>query len=146
MKRAVIVDIDGTVALMGKDADGKPLPGRRGPYDWDRVGEDDPNQPVIDLVNNLDNDVWIVYASGRDESCREATREWMERVQLTLGDALHMRPHKDNRADVDIKREIYETHIKGVWDVVAVFDDRDNVVAMWRGLGLTCLQVAPGAF
>jgi hypothetical protein len=27
-----------------------------------------------------------------------------------------------------------------------VLDDRDQVVTMWRGLGLTCLQVAPGDF
>jgi len=31
-------------------------------------------------------------------------------------------------------------------DVVAVFDDRDKVVNMWREIGLTCMQVAPGNF
>ena len=30
--------------------------------------------------------------------------------------------------------------------VVAVFDDRDKVVKMWREIGLTCMQVAPGNF
>ena len=31
-------------------------------------------------------------------------------------------------------------------DVVAVFDDRDKVVNMWRENGLTCMQVAYGNF
>jgi hypothetical protein len=30
--------------------------------------------------------------------------------------------------------------------VVGVLDDRNRVVRMWRGLGLLCCQVAPGAF
>ena len=31
-------------------------------------------------------------------------------------------------------------------DIVCVFDDRDKVVKMWRDNGLTCFQVAEGAF
>lgn len=30
--------------------------------------------------------------------------------------------------------------------LVAVFDDRDKVVSMWRARGVACFQVAPGAF
>jgi hypothetical protein len=30
--------------------------------------------------------------------------------------------------------------------LVAVFDDRDKVVAMWRSMGVPCFQVAPGDF
>ena len=30
--------------------------------------------------------------------------------------------------------------------IVAVFDDRQKVVDMWRKNGLTCMQVAPGDF
>ena len=31
-------------------------------------------------------------------------------------------------------------------EVVGVFDDRQKVVDMWREIGLTCMQVAPGNF
>ena len=31
-------------------------------------------------------------------------------------------------------------------DVFLVVDDRQKVVNMWRDLGLTCVQVAPGDF
>ena len=31
-------------------------------------------------------------------------------------------------------------------NVEMVFDDRQKVVDMWREIGLTCMQVAPGNF
>jgi hypothetical protein len=45
---AWLVDIDGTLALMATTA------GARNPYEWHRVGEDDPNPAVVDLVRALD--------------------------------------------------------------------------------------------
>jgi hypothetical protein len=37
-------------------------------------------------------------------------------------------------------------HIRPNYDVKYVIDDRDQVVDMWRSLGLRVLQVAPGNF
>jgi hypothetical protein len=45
-----------------------------------------------------------------------------------------------------VKREIFDRSIRHVWQVRGVLDDRDQVVRMWRDLGLTCAQVAPGDF
>ncbi len=36
--------------------------------------------------------------------------------------------------------------IAGNIGVVAVFDDRDRLVKMWRSVGVVCLQVADGDF
>ena len=38
------------------------------------------------------------------------------------------------------------TGIRDRWRVVGVFDDRQQVVRMWRALGLTVFQVAEGDF
>jgi hypothetical protein len=147
MRKAVIVDVDGTVALMGKGE-----PGRRGPYDWHRVGEDDPNRPVINLVEMFrDDDCHIIFVSGRDESCRLATQHWLIQHDVAMtflpdGDLLYMRPAGDNRGDDEIKLEIYKRDIEPRWNVVYVLDDRDRVIKMWRSLGLTVLQVADGSF
>ena len=46
----------------------------------------------------------------------------------------------------DLARGIDDKLITARTSVAAVLDDRDSVVAMWRAMGLTCLQVAPGAF
>lgn len=144
MQREVILcDVDGTLALMGKGD-----PDRRRFYDWHRVGEDDPNQPVIDLVSIFrDVGYEIVFLSGRDEVCRQETVLWLLRFACArIDDKLYMRPHKDNRPDHEVKREIYEQEIAPLYSVKYVVDDRNQVVSMWRSLGLTVLQVADGAF
>lgn len=131
-----IVDIDGTLAIRGE----------RGPFDWERVGEDMPNDAVLMVVRALVNDGYlIVYLSGRMEQCREATVNWLGQHGLD-GTRLHMRPDDDYRPDQVLKRQIYRTRIRDKYDVAGVIDDRARVVAMWRSLGLTCLQVAEGNF
>ncbi|MGH7203736.1 MAG: AAA family ATPase, partial [Candidatus Levyibacteriota bacterium] len=54
---------------------------------------------------------------------------------------------KDFRKDAVVKKELYETHISGKYEVLFVLDDRDQVVEMWRkDLGLPCFQVDYGNF
>ena len=133
---AWLVDVDGTLALMQG----------RSPYDWHRVGEDDPNPPVVELVRSLRAaGNAIVVVSGRDGVARSATQAWLDRHEIPH-DALLLRTAGDNRRDSIVKREIFDRRIRPVWQVKGVLDDRDQVVRMWRGLGLTCVQVAPGDF
>lgn len=136
--RAVIVDIDGTLALRTGD---------RSPFDWCRVGEDDPNPAVIELVRIIANsmDYEIILMSGRDGSCRRQTVMWLD-AQGVPFHQLHMRPEKGNRKDSIVKEELYRRHVEGRYDVAFVIDDRNQVVAMWRSLGLSCFQVAEGDF
>jgi predicted kinase len=135
----VLVDIDGTLARMVG----------RSPFEWDRVGEDEPISEVIDLVNTLrDSGAEIVFLSGRDGCCYDQTRAWLELHvgKWTREAYLHMRAPDDMRKDSVVKEEIYRAKIEPFYNVWFVLDDRDQVVEMWRLLGLRCLQVAPGAF
>ncbi len=136
--RAVIVDIDGTLALRTGD---------RSPYDWARVGEDDPNPPIIELVQMIRTagQHRIILMSGRDESCRRQTEMWLDAQRVPF-DELHMRAAKDNRKDSIVKEELYRQHVEGRCGVSWVVDDRAQVVTMWRSLGLTVLQCADGDF
>lgn len=135
--RAVMVDIDGTVALHGT----------RSPFDETRVHEDRPNEPVIEVVSALyEAGHTIIYCSGRTEACRAATEEWLGQHVGDFYAALHMRPVGDTRKDVIVKREMFDREIRDRYDVVCVLDDRDQVVQGWRALGLTVLQVAEGDF
>lgn len=59
--KAAVFDIDGTLALRGE----------RRPFDWSRVGEDLPNEPIVELALRLRMTMEIIYLSGRDESCRQ---------------------------------------------------------------------------
>lgn len=141
-KRTVaLVDVDGTVALMGKGEEG-----RRKFYDWDRVDEDEPNWPIILLVRTLQAAGFhIIFISGRDDICRGKTEAWLQKNVLR-DVRLLMREHKDNRPDHIVKLEMYRKYIEPFYHVSYVLDDRDQVVRMWRTIGLTVLQVADGTF
>ncbi|WP_024794424.1 phosphatase domain-containing protein [Tomitella biformata] len=135
---AWIVDIDGTLALMGE----------RGPFDWHRVGEDRPHLPVIIAVQALAAHPGvdaILAVSGRDGSSRGQTVQWLD-AQGVPFDELHMREPGDFRPDEVVKEALYRERIEGRFRVLGVLDDRDKVVAMWRSIGLVCFQVAPGDF
>lgn len=134
---AIMVDIDGTVALHGT----------RSPYDESRVHEDRPNLPVIAAVRAMHAaGHLVVFCSGRTEACRDATEKWLREHVAVPYAALHMRPTGDMRKDSIVKAEIFDREIRHRYNVVAVFDDRAQVVRMWRSLGLTVFAVAEGEF
>jgi predicted kinase len=138
--KAILVDIDGTMALMNG----------RGPFEWWAVGQDVPNQPVVDLVWSYSRSSWsadveVIFMSGRDEVCRAETTDWLAQLGF-VGRKLFMRPQGDKRRDSVVKLELFDEHIRHNYDVQFVLDDRDQVVEMWRSLGLTCLQVNYGNF
>lgn len=133
---AWIFDIDGTLAKMEG----------RSPYDWMRVGEDSPIEQVIEVAQALSAAGYqIIFLSGRDGVCYDITIDWIiEEVMET--DHLYMRAPDDQRADNIVKAELFDNHVRDNWNVRGVFDDRDQVVTMWRQMGLQCFQVAPGDF
>ena len=134
---ALICDIDGTVAHRGT----------RNPFDESRVNEDSPNWPVINLVRMTARDLGakILFMSGRTEGCWNATAEWLEKYYGPF-DGLIMRPEGDSRKDSIVKAELFDTYVRDKYNVAYVFDDRNQVVEMWRSLGLTVMQVADGNF
>src|SRR5262249_27283634 len=88
----------------------------------------------------------VVFCSGRTDACRAATESWLEAHVGVPYAGLYMRAAGDQRKDSIVKLEIFDRHIRDAYDVVAVFDDRASVVAMWRSLGLTVFAVADGDF
>lgn len=134
---AILVDIDGTVALKGA----------RSAFDETRVREDRPNIPVVEAVRQEHGaGKRVIFMSGRTDTCRDATEEWLREHVGVPWEALHMRPAGDMRKDSTVKLELFDRHVREQYDVRRVYDDRSQVVAMWRSLGLPCLQVADGDF
>lgn len=133
LPKRIIVDIDGTVALM----DG------RSPYQPDMT--DKPNRPLIDLLQLRYTPKEIIIFTGRQEKDRKVTEEWLLKNGVYYS-KLVMRKTNDYRSDQVAKKEMYEEHVKDKYYVEAVFDDRNQVVDMWRELGLLCLQVYYGDF
>lgn len=136
LPEAIIVDVDGTLAEMNG----------RSPYDWSKVGEDKPNLTVSEIVGLLrdDGEKNVIICTGRDGSCKEATMYWLSRWGIQWDD-FYIRPEGNIEKDSVIKRRFLEDIVKKYY-VTAVFDDRDQVVEMWRDAGLQCFQVAEGDF
>lgn len=135
--KAIMVDIDGTVALMQG----------RSPFDETRVHEDLPNQGVIDAVRAMHAaGNRVIFCSGRTDGCYDATKTWIEQHVAVPYDALLMRKSGDQRKDSIVKAEIFDEHIRRNYNIVGVFDDRQQVVKAWRRRGLTVFAVAEGDF
>lgn len=133
---AWLVDIDGTLS----DLNG------RNPYDYDKVDNDAPIEHIIELVSTLKaaGNI-IVLMTGRDAVARILTEEWLKVWEVSY-DHLYMRAANDTRKDSVVKKELYNAHVKGTYNVKGVLDDRSSVVQMWRSEGLFCAQVADGLF
>lgn len=134
LPQAFIFDIDGTLAKMSD----------RSPYDWTRVGEDELNIPVFKLYEALKDRYKIIIFTGRDGVCEPETRGWLCDNGINF-DEFRMRPAGNTEKDAAIKKVMYK-EISEKYEVVAIIDDRDQVVNMWREMGLTCLQVDYGNF
>lgn len=144
----VLVDIDGTLTKVGDRL--KHL--NETPCNWDdfyeRCDEDDPIQDIVDLVIGLSHMYDIVFCTGRRESVREKTIEWLRYCLpiIVSNDNLLMRKDDDHRHDTEIKPELLREAGIELDEVSLVLEDRNSMVKKWRDLGLTCLQVADGDF
>ena len=154
-RKTVIFDLDGTLALIDKR---RALSQKmNGKMDWDiffdptNIDLDQPNTPVIKMAQMLKSQGFmIVIFSGRSKATKDATTQWLDRHDVPF-DVIKMRPadrsiggHFHFMKDSDLKQLWLDTIGKD--NVAMVFDDRNQVVDMWRQNGLPCFQVAEGNF
>lgn len=147
MRPLYIFDLDGTLALIEHRLHFI----QNKPKDWRgffaAVAEDEPNMPVIHILQSLhamEFEVWIW--SGRSDECEAQTNAWLSNHGC-WHDRLRMRTAGDYSDDVVVKGKwLAELDRTDRARLVGVFDDRSRVVQMWRDAGITCFQVAPGEF
>lgn len=150
---AIMCDLDGTVSLFNKIGEGGrvevmyPAAHARNPYDASNCDQDMLNEAVASVIRTYAaKGTAILFCSGRKREYEPQTRAFLDKHFPDIKYSLFMRATADNRKDSIIKEEIYINNINGQYNVLFVLDDRDQVVAEWRKLGLNCFQVAPGAF
>ena len=135
LPKAIMCDLDGTLAILN-----------RNPYDASLCEQDELNVPIANIVKTykqLGHDILLL--SGREDQHLPQTERWLAKHNIPY-DLIILRKTGDQRKDAIIKEEIFTEHIKGKWFIDFVLDDRNQVVDMWRKIGLTCCQVAPGDF
>jgi len=137
LPKALICDLDGTLALMNG----------RNPFDAVNCINDLPNTPVINMVKNYHQlGFTIILLSGRNDLYKEQTIAWLKQFDIPYKQ-LVMRKNKDYRKDSIVKKEFFEQHVQGKYDVEVILDDRNQVVDLWREeLKLPCFQVYYGDF
>ena len=125
--------------------------------DWDAFFkacvDDKPIHEVIEVIRALHarGGHLITYFSGRSDEVRAETKAWLMRHGLPSGD-LYMRTQGDHRPDHIVKSELFDRFLldRDIEDCnlggIVAFDDRDQVVKMWRARGVRCFQVAEGKF
>ena len=133
LPKAIIVDLDGTLALFEGN-----------PYDRD-FSKDKVNTVVRSIIRNFDGN--IIILSGRNGKYKDESLAWIwQAITPRIPDVFEMRAEGDLRKDVVVKKELFDKFVKGKYYVEFVLDDRDQVVKLWRSMGLTTLQVADGDF
>lgn len=136
-QECIIVDVDGTLAHI---SDG------RDPYDASRAMNDSLDDAVSLITAMMYNNGYkVIILTGRSNGHRGVTEQWLKANNIQY-DELYTRESGDMRKDSIIKEEIFRTHIEPKYNVKFVLDDRNQVVDMWRSIGLKVLQVADGAF
>lgn len=135
MQNIWLCDIDGTIAHNN---------GHRSFYDESRVFHDEP-LPTVEIIKSLiKTGDRIIYFSGRTEDARLETIKWLTKYIDDSEPELYMRKSKDNRSDDIVKEEMYNVHIKGIYNISGVFDDRLKVCRMWYKLGIFVLNCNQG--
>ena len=137
LPKALIVDIDGTLSHSG---------GIRSPFEYHKVINDDIDEIIRHVVISYRSmGYYIIIVSGRDDSCYDLTGQWLNKHHVPY-DFMYMRKSGDFRKDRIIKKEIYDKYIKNNFNILFCLDDRNQVVEMWREIGVKCLQVQEGDF
>ena len=140
----VIIDIDNTLSNSNIRFALATRP--NGKIDWEaahipnNILMDDPFYPMIDLAKQYKNNgVEVILLTGRPESVREVTIEWLKKYDIQY-DQLIMRSWEDNFLKAPIyKKKMYETYIQS--DVFCAYDDDEHIIDMWIDLNIPCFKV-----
>ena len=126
-------------------------------YDYEKfeseIVNDTPNVEVFAIAHALkEQGHRIIIASGRKRKWARTTLRMLDKYYvwgdsfLDSWDAHYFRWDDDNRKDSIVKEEMYEVMLEDGYDPSLVFDDRQQVVDMWRSKGIRVCQVAEGNF
>ena len=134
--RCVVVDMDSTMCF---NLTKRPWYGEGAA---EGMIDDIPNTGVVEIVKALQDTYPIIVATGRDTSQAGVTIDWLSKQGITPT-ASFFRTQGDYRTGVEIKRGQIELILKD-YDIVAIFEDCEPIVQMYRDMGLTVLQPNKG--
>lgn len=141
LPNAIIVDLDGTLsddtARSHYVTDGK-----RDFNTYHFLASEDPRHEFCyQIVNRFIVDTRVIFLTGRPESTRQATVNWLkDRCGFVTGYDLIMRPDGVYIKNHIFKQNIYNTQIKGRYNILFAIDDLEEVCNMWQENGVMALN------
>ncbi len=136
MKKAIIVDMDGTIC---ENVTGRPWYGKGAA---EGMLKDKPYTDIINLIDSYayDYNLQVIILTGRHEGEElEATKKWLNKNSFYY-DEIFARDLNDYSKTAVYKEKVYEENIKPNYDVVMVFEDSNSCVKMFRDKGLIVMQ------
>ena len=117
--------------------------------DWkgffEAMSNDTPRKDIIQTIRAEVVDGYdICFVSGRPDTYKKITIEWLDRHIGIEDYYLLMRKGTDKRPDDIVKFEILKTYFPKLEQIKHVFDDRPSVIRMWRAFGLDVIDVGHG--
>lgn len=146
--KIIIIDVDGTIAKI----DHRYPKIKVEPKDWAGFYmAADKDEPLIENIKTIKADLEAngaqpVFVTGRSDISRDITFAWITQhffSGATHPYVLHMRIDGDHREDFEVKKEINENHL-AEFNVIRVYEDRPQVIRMWKELGYEVVDVGPG--
>lgn len=135
-KRAIIVDIDGTIC---ENVTGRPWYGKGAA---EGMLKDEPYTDIINLIDSYsfsyNLDVLILTGRHKGEEL-EATKKWLAKHSFHYNE-IYARELNDYSKTAIYKEKVYEEKIKPYYDIVMVFEDSNTCVKMFRDKGLIVMQ------
>ena len=138
-KKIVICDIDGTIA--NNDHRQHFLKEKK---DWDgfflELHKDEPIFEIIDKVKALEKEGRrIIFLTGRPEKYRQQTEDWLKKY-FTFDLEILMRKDNDRRNKIEIKKELFETHLSSL-EIKVIFENDPELIFLWKKLGFIVFEV-----
>lgn len=146
LQDCIICDLDGTLSLYDHN--------EKSPYDRD-FENDNVNEAISSYLDELSK--WhdinfnqftkIFFFSGRNSKFEKQTRQFLNKaLDNKVEYTLVMRNENDTRRDSVIKLEMFEDYVRDKYNVLAVFDDRLQVIEeCWNPLGVFVFNCNNGA-
>ena len=149
-KRTVIFDLDGTLAIIDKRRELSRKPNGKIDFkilhDPSNIRLDVPNPPVVKMAQMFAEDGFNIFIfSGRSDKTEFTTKSWLTHNKVPFHKLVMRDAKRHFMPDNQLKKLLLDDHVN-IDDIFLVVDDRQQVVDMWRSLGLNVFQVAPGDF
>lgn len=134
MTKAIITDLDGTLAFIGD---------RDAYKEQSYLMQDKINENLKKVIKTYIADHLLLVITGRWETYRNLTHQWLSKHGLQIEDnQLFMRPMSNYDTGAKLKQWYLENVLQNKYEIVLAFEDMYQIAKMYREHDIPCWQVA----